>query len=141
MTTKYCMGDGITSWREVPLFLKIIQLIFRNIRNWLFRDETRRADSESIAQQLRDFGSGPLDHPGMTCLRVHFAVLPSRCPAPTGFRLDRPAARARRRSIWPLGKVTQISPIHSSLTLVIGLALKLVRLTTWPVLPRSIVFR
>src|SRR5436190_3166486 len=35
----------------------------------------------------------------------------------------------RRRSIWPRGRVRQISPIHSSLTPLIGLALKLVRLT------------
>jgi len=34
-----------------------------------------------------------------------------------------------RRSIWPRGRVTQISPIHSSLTPLIGLALKLLRLT------------
>src|ERR1700733_10477839 len=71
----------------------------------------------------------------------HFVVFPSLCAAPANFLRERPAARARKRSIWPLGSVTQISPIHSSLTPDIGLALKLVRLTTWPVLPRSIVFR
>ena len=56
-------------------------------------------------------------------------------------RRERAAALALRRSIWPLGRVTQISPIHSSFTPTIGLALKLVRLTTWAVLPRSSVFR
>src|SRR3979490_2017956 len=53
----------------------------------------------------------------------------------------RPAALVRKRSIWPLGKVTQISPIHSSFTPLIGLALKLVRLTRVDDFPRSIVFR
>src|SRR6266403_5056632 len=53
----------------------------------------------------------------------------------------RPAALARKRSIWPLGKVTQISPIHSSFTPLIGLALKLVRLTRVDDFPRSTVFR
>jgi hypothetical protein len=53
----------------------------------------------------------------------------------------RAAALLRNRSIWPLGRVTQISPIHSSLTPVIGLALKLVRLTEVGDFPRSIVFR
>ena len=53
----------------------------------------------------------------------------------------RPAALARNRSIWPLGRVTQISPIHSSFTPVMGLALKLVRLTTVGDFPRSMVFR
>src|SRR3984885_1442913 len=54
---------------------------------------------------------------------------------------DRAAALARSRSICPLGRVTQISPIHSSLTPLIGLALKLVRLTTLADFPRSIVFK
>src|SRR5271154_1008961 len=77
--------------------------------------------------------------PGMTATLFRIeAYLPSLCVV---FLRDRPAALARRRSIWPLGKVTQISPIHSSLTPVIGLALKLVRLTIWPVLPRSMVLR
>src|SRR5438132_8789048 len=53
----------------------------------------------------------------------------------------RAAALFRSRSIWPLGKVTQISPIHSSFTPLIGLALKLVRLTSVEDFPRSIVFR
>ena len=53
----------------------------------------------------------------------------------------RAAALLRNRSIWPLGRVTQISPIHSSFTPVIGLALKLVRLTEVGDFPRSIVFR
>jgi len=53
----------------------------------------------------------------------------------------RAAALLRNRSIWPRGKVTQISPIHSSFTPVIGLALKLVRLTEVGDFPRSIVFR
>src|SRR6516225_6426766 len=53
----------------------------------------------------------------------------------------REVALARSRSIWALGSVTQISPIHSSLTPLIGLALKLVRLTRFADLPRSIVFR
>src|SRR5882757_1988536 len=53
----------------------------------------------------------------------------------------RAAALFRSRSIWPLGKVTQISPIHSSFTPLIGLALKLVRLTSVEDFPRSIVFK
>ena len=53
----------------------------------------------------------------------------------------RVTALARSRSICPLGRVTQISPIHSSLTPTIGLALKLVRLTTLADFPRSMVFR
>ena len=53
----------------------------------------------------------------------------------------RAAALLRNRSIWPLGRVTQISPIHSSFTPLIGLALKLVRLTEVGDFPRSIVFR
>src|SRR5258706_15644267 len=53
----------------------------------------------------------------------------------------RPAALARKRSIWPLGRVTQISPIHSSFTPLIGLALKLLRLTRADDFPRSMVFR
>src|SRR6202051_4751663 len=53
----------------------------------------------------------------------------------------RAVALARNRSIWPLGRVTQISPIHSSLTPLIGLALKLVRLTRVADFPRSMVFR
>src|SRR5260370_39962130 len=53
----------------------------------------------------------------------------------------RPPALARKRSIWPLGRVTQISPIHSSFTPLIGLALKLVRLTKVADFPRSMVFR
>src|ERR1019366_4090704 len=53
----------------------------------------------------------------------------------------RAAALARKRSIWPLGRVTQISPIHSSFTPLIGLALKLVRLTRVEDFPRSMVFR
>src|SRR5579872_4569624 len=66
-----------------------------------------------------DSGSDPSGHPGMT---GHFAGV--LCP-PAAFFRDRAAARARSRSIWPRGKVTQISPIHSSLTPAIGLALKL----------------
>ena len=54
---------------------------------------------------------------------------------------ERVAALARKRSIWPLGRVTQISPIHSSFTPLIGLALKLVRLTRLADFPRSMVFR
>src|ERR1700749_4016679 len=53
----------------------------------------------------------------------------------------RATALARIRSIWPLGRVTQISPIHSSFTPMIGLALKLVRLTMEVDRPRSMVFR
>src|SRR5438105_12529089 len=53
----------------------------------------------------------------------------------------RAAALLRNRSIWPRGRVTQISPIHSSFTPLIGLALKLVRLTEVGDFPRSIVFR
>ena len=45
-----------------------------------------------------------------------------------------------RRSIWPRGKVTQISPIHSSFTPLIGLALKLLRLTRVEDFPRSILY-
>src|SRR4051812_1131167 len=61
---------------------------------------------------------------------------------PCAFALRvRAAALLRNRSIWPLGRVTQISPIHSSLTPMIGLALKLVRLTDVGDFPRSIVFR
>src|ERR1700760_950284 len=53
----------------------------------------------------------------------------------------RDAALDRIRAICPRGNVTQISPIQSGLTPLIGLALKLERLTRpWP-LPRSIVFR
>jgi hypothetical protein len=37
--------------------------------------------------------------------------------------------------------MTQISPIHSSFTPLIGLALKLVRLTSVEDFPRSIVFK
>ncbi len=54
---------------------------------------------------------------------------------------DLAAALARIREIWPRGRVTKISPIQSSLTPTIGLALKLFRLTTDGDLPRSIVFR
>src|SRR6185312_3415167 len=72
-------------------------------------------------------------------------MLPSRYfsgdRAPLAALRARTAALLRRRSIWPRGRVTQISPIHSSLTPTIGLALKLVRLTTVDDLPRSIVFR
>src|SRR5258708_21814105 len=54
---------------------------------------------------------------------------------------ERTAPLARKRSIWPLGRVTQISPIHSSFTPLIGLALKLVRLTRVADFPRSMVFK
>ena len=53
----------------------------------------------------------------------------------------RAAALARNRAICPRGKVTQISPIQSSFTPLIGLALKLERLTRPVPLPRSMVFR
>src|SRR5262249_32871268 len=53
----------------------------------------------------------------------------------------RAAALARIRAICPRGRGAQISPIHSSFTALIGLALKLVRLTELGALPRSIVFR
>src|SRR6476620_9487320 len=53
----------------------------------------------------------------------------------------RAADLARKRSIWPRGRVTQSSPIHSSFTPLIGWALKLVRLTKVADFPRSIVFR
>src|SRR5581483_504930 len=53
----------------------------------------------------------------------------------------RDAALARNRAICPRGKVTQISPIQSSFTPLIGFALKLERLTRPVPLPRSIVFR
>src|SRR4029078_10874619 len=68
---------------------------------------------------------------------------PARAPyfAPLEPFRVRAADFARMRSIWPRGRVTQISPIHSSFTPLIGLALKLVRLTELGVLPRSIVFR
>src|SRR6476619_7023671 len=62
----------------------------------------------------------------------HFAAFPLR---------PRAAALDRIRSIWPRGRVTQISPIHSSFTPLIGLALKLVRLTMVADFPRSTVFR
>src|SRR3954452_7882540 len=74
----------------------------------------------------------------------HFVPLTSLGWAPTVARAplrERTAALARSRSIWPLGRVTQISPIHSSLTPLIGLALKLVRLTSVADLPRSMVFK
>ncbi|MEY9427281.1 NADPH:quinone reductase-like Zn-dependent oxidoreductase [Bradyrhizobium ottawaense] len=48
---------------------------------------------------------------------------------------------ARSRSSWPLGMDRQISPTQSSFTPTIGLALKLVRLTTDGLFPRSIVFK
>src|SRR6202158_3553866 len=51
----------------------------------------------------------------------------------------RAAALARKRSIWPLGRVTEISPIHCSFPPLIGLALKLVRLTRVEDFPRSMV--
>src|SRR5262249_3444204 len=67
----------------------------------------------------------------------------SRDRAPPGLAVwrERAAVLARMRSIWPRGRVTQISPIQSSLTPMIGLALKLFRLTSEGDLPRSIVFR
>src|SRR5579859_268989 len=65
-------------------------------------------------------------------LEGHFAFEPLR---------ERAAALARIRSIWPRGRVTQISPIHSTFTPLIALALKLVRLTVLGDLPRSTVFR
>jgi hypothetical protein len=64
-----------------------------------------------------------------------------RLPADLVALRARAAALLRNRSIWPRGSVTQISPIHSSFTPVIGLALKLVRLTEVGDFPRSIVFR
>src|SRR5665213_3178322 len=51
------------------------------------------------------------------------------------------AAFDRIRAICPLGKVRHISPIHSSFTPLIGLALKLMRLTMLGDFPRSTVFR
>src|SRR4030081_756271 len=68
-------------------------------------------------------------------------LLLSLSPAPLAPLRARPAALARSRSIWPRGSVTQISPIHSSLTPLIGFALKLVRLTSVADFPRSTVFR
>ena len=53
----------------------------------------------------------------------------------------RAAALARSRATCPRGNVTQISPIQSSFTPLIGLALKLERLTRPVPLPRSMVFR
>src|SRR5262249_36906851 len=47
----------------------------------------------------------------------------------------------RIRSICARGSVRQISPIHSSFTPLIGLALKLLRLTRFGDFERSIVFR
>src|SRR5450432_336693 len=74
---------------------------------------------------------------------------PNRVASAAFYPADRPfaplraraAALARMRSIWPFGRVRQISPIHSSFTPLIGLALKLVRLTWAADLPRSMVFR
>src|ERR1700757_4603095 len=54
---------------------------------------------------------------------------------------EREPPLARSRAIWARGRVTQISPIQSSFTPLIGLALKLARLTVDGDFPRSIVFR
>src|SRR6266542_1843911 len=80
---------------------------------------------------------GGANHP---VARAASFVAPVRYLALAALRA-RPAALARRRSIWPRGRVMQISPIHSSFTPLIALALKLVRLTTEGDFPRLIVFR
>src|SRR5260370_11471545 len=79
----------------------------------------------------RPVESGPLKDPYFSGVRPPCALAALRVRA---------VALVRKRSIWPLGRVTQISPIHSSFTPLIGLALKLVRLTGGDDFPRSIVF-
>src|SRR5689334_20172110 len=61
----------------------------------------------------------------------------------SGYRpfLVRLAALVRMRWIWPRGRVTKISPIHSGFTPLIALALKLTRFTRVGDLPFSMVFR
>jgi hypothetical protein len=103
-------------------------------RKGLSRASTESVDSRNataIAISPAWGRTGPLSSP----------FSPSPPPVPLVALRARAAALLRNRSIWPLGRVTQISPIHSSLTPVIGLALKLVRLTEVADFPRSIVFR
>src|SRR5437868_2314890 len=133
MTTKYCIRQ--LSWlrngfsRCGPVFLKI-----RNQSSCKIRKNRRiPAGLSELSHAQRESLRGPDSR------FIYFSC--ARPPWVFGALRARAAALARKRSIWPRGRVTQISPIHSSFTPFIGLALKLVRLTREGDFPRSIVFR
>src|SRR3982074_3705768 len=101
---------------------------------------SQAANSENQKNSLgRARPGGESGGPGLFRAARHFSG--ARPPCALAALRARVEALARKRSIWPLGRVTQISPIHSSFTPLIGLALKLVRLTRVADFPRSMVFR
>ena len=143
LSTRIIVASAEASWFETRegalLTMRGLDLVLRSIaKRCVSKDEERLARvSKDEAVEI-----------ALTGLRALIRPRPERITAPgdhfwlplAALRV-RPAALPRKRAIWPLGRVTQISPIHSSLTPLIGLALKLVRLTTAEELPRSMVFR
>src|ERR1700730_11879461 len=121
MTTKYCMTLLSSPGGGRRGRCTIISENRKQVKSQFRKSE------KSLGGAGTEAGAGE-NHPPRG--RHFFAALRARL-----------TALARSRSIWPLGSVTQISPIHSSFTPLIGLALKLVRLTTVADFPRSMVFR
>src|SRR3954466_3663032 len=95
-----------------------------------------------LKNRICQVNSANQQYPTVDCAR-HLCAAENSPAYPADFAAlrARAVALARSRSIWPLGRVTQISPIHSSFTPWIGLALKLARLTSEGDFPRSMVFR
>src|SRR5258706_11146062 len=133
MTTKYCMKGTLRLSSDAGLAAATISENQKIVKP--YNSENRKTGLAPLKTgEWRRESRAPTDSraPYFSCARPAWVFAALRA---------RPPALARKRSIWPLGKVTQISPIHSSFTPLIGLALKLVRLTRVADFPRSIVFR
>src|SRR5438270_14086972 len=106
MTTKYCIGLLLSRF-AMPLSISENQ------------KAVKRLNSEK--QKCLSFAANPWpgtseNRPDAAGFEGYLYYFSSARPAWTFAALRARAALARKRSIWPLGRVTQISPIHSSLT-------------------------